>query len=331
MKSKVVETLHSYDRVLFLGPFPPPLGGVSVHIYRLSKLLDNAHVFNTAEAKGIKALKYLSLCYGLLTSRYRVVHVHHFNKNLIALLYGLKVVKGFTLIATVHNPRLFETAGSREYRLLSRFVRKIDTLIAVSDEIIQDFYNRGIDLPTDIVIEPAFIPPPAEDEAEILRTYPASLLEFISDHTPLLSANAYALVFHGDIELYGLNTCIELTRTLKSTFPRIGFLFALADDTKNKSYLNAMRKQITELGLDNNFYIMSGQTELWPLLKRMDLMVRPTSSDGDAVSIREALHFKTAVVASDVTHRPPPTQLYRFGDSADLCAKVRDIIEVASD
>ena len=52
------------DKILLVGVYPPPLGGVSVHIYRLLKLLKknkfNINLFDTSKHSlfsGIKLIK----------------------------------------------------------------------------------------------------------------------------------------------------------------------------------------------------------------------------------------------------------------------------------
>jgi glycosyltransferase involved in cell wall biosynthesis len=58
------------------------------------------------------------------------------------------------------------------------------------------------------------------------------------------------------------------------------------------------------------------------LLKGSDLFVRPTLTDGDAISVREALALGVRCVASDVVPRPKGTRLFRSQDPADLVAQV---------
>ena len=51
-------------------------------------------------------------------------------------------------------------------------------------------------------------------------------------------------------------------------------------------------------------------------------IVRPTSSDGDSVSVREALTLGVPCVATDVAVRPPGTIVARAGNAADLAEKL---------
>jgi hypothetical protein len=56
-------------------------------------------------------------------------------------------------------------------------------------------------------------------------------------------------------------------------------------------------------------------------------MVRPSRSDGDALSVREALQAEIPVVASDVVQRPQGTLTFPAGDVGALCSTLRDILD----
>ncbi|MBL0721721.1 MAG: glycosyltransferase family 4 protein [Sulfurovum sp.] len=113
----------------------------------------------------------------------------------------------------------------------------------------------------------------------------------------------------------------------KVDFPTIGLMFALASEDINKEYLDKMKLRIKELKIEDNFYFLTGQKELWPLFKQADLMIRPTSSDGYGISIAEALYFDCPAIASDVSDRPEGTILFKSRDIEDLYSKTIDVIK----
>jgi len=59
-------------------------------------------------------------------------------------------------------------------------------------------------------------------------------------------------------------------------------------------------------------------------ISRANLMLRTTLFDGDAVSIREALHLGTAVIASDNGMRPSGVHLIPKSDLAALLRAIED-------
>ena len=152
------------------------------------------------------------------------------------------------------------------------------------------------------------------------------LSDFLDIHTPLVTANAFQIAFHQGIDLYGLDMCIELTAKLKSDYPNIGFVFALANEKVNTQYLEKMKQRLRELHIKDNFFLLTGQKELWPLFKKADLMIRPTTTDGNAVSIAEALYFDCPAVASDVCDRPEGTILFKSRDLEDLYIKTKELL-----
>ncbi|GAB4414132.1 MAG: hypothetical protein OHK0021_21630 [Bryobacter sp.] len=61
-------------------------------------------------------------------------------------------------------------------------------------------------------------------------------------------------------------------------------------------------------------------------IARAALLWRTTLYDGDAVSVREALHFGTPVLATDNGMRPPGVHLCPLANTAALVARTRDVL-----
>jgi glycosyltransferase involved in cell wall biosynthesis len=115
-------------------------------------------------------------------------------------------------------------------------------------------------------------------------------------------------------DLYGFESCIELTHKLKTVHKNVGFIFVLGS-IGNESYYKQLQQKIAEYDLSDNCYFLIGQRQLWPLLKQIDLFARPTLSDGASVSIEEALWVGKPVVATNVCSRPARVAVYDVGDS----------------
>jgi glycosyltransferase involved in cell wall biosynthesis len=62
------------------------------------------------------------------------------------------------------------------------------------------------------------------------------------------------------------------------------------------------------------------------LMSRSAAFIRPTLTDGDSVSVREALALGTPVIASDAVSRPNGTILHVNGNSEDLARKLECVI-----
>lgn len=58
-----------------------------------------------------------------------------------------------------------------------------------------------------------------------------------------------------------------------------------------------------------------------------DMFIRPTNTDGDALSIREALTLKKPAIASNVCKRPEGTVLFENRNIDDLYSKTIRMID----
>ena len=319
--------------VLLVGAYPPPLGGVSVHVKRLKSLLKKegyyVDVFNTAQTEIFKGQNIIRLAINILCGSFRIVHVHGYPYKILRVIELLRKIKKFKLYVTDHNSRLF---AEREYdnkriSFYKKIIRNLDYLVVVGSNILKEYSRYGATLPDNTLVHPSFIAPDLDEEEDILKTYPRELFEFMLKHKPIITASAAEIVFYDGVDLYGLDMCIELTSKLKCQFPNIGFLFALANENKHVEYLNSMKKQIIELGIKDNFYFLTGQKEIWPLFRKVNLMIRPTYSDGYGVSIAEALYFGCPAVASNVCERPEGTILFKSRNLDDIMRKVMHILK----
>lgn len=315
-----------YKKILFVGSYPPPLGGVSVHIYRLIELLKKdglkSSIFNTFRALIHRRIKSFVLFLRIILGNYEIVHLHNSKVKVFEVILLAKRFKSFKLYFTDHNPRLFEGLSSKEIVLVKRFLSTCDLLIAVSAQIVENYKKEGVSHQNNQIVLNAFLPPPINDEERILKTYPESLLSIMHNRHPLITSNAYQLNFQNEVDLYGLDLCIEATKRLKPLYHDILFVFAIANEQYNADYLAKMRTLVFENNLENNFIFLTGQKELWPIIKRSDLFLRPTNTDGDAISIREALFFKVSVIASDVCKRAEGVITFNNRDIDDLFSKL---------
>ena len=65
---------------------------------------------------------------------------------------------------------------------------------------------------------------------------------------------------------------------------------------------------------------------LTPAFRHDVILVRPTRAEGDALSVREALHARVPVVASDVVGRPAGTSTFASDDTDDLRRALLEVL-----
>ena len=330
----LLEIYPKDSRILFIGPYPPPLGGVSVHAKRLITLLRrneyDVDFFDTSRDCNSSFIDFLKLVQIIFLKHYDIIHIQYYSRKYIPIIFLLRNLMKFSIYYTQHNPRLFIDLNKLDYNFRKKFIEKLDYLVVVAEHICESYEKKNIKLPKNVIIKNAFLPPPMEEESKIIQTYSPKTKEFIRSHKPIIMANAWQITFCDGVDLYGLDLCVELTFRLKDTFPKIGFLFAIANEKINISYIDKVKTKIDKLCINNNFHFITGQKELWPLFKFADLSVRPTSTDGDALSIRESIYFDCPVIASDVVGRPEGTTIFKNRNIDDLYSHICEMLEIKS-
>lgn len=301
------------------------MGGVSVHVSRLTALLRQlGYKVEVSKAFSRKNALWgvLTICYEVLTKSFSILHVHTPSMHYLRTCYVLKILfPSYKLYLTLHNPRLFsERAVPVDF--LRKFFKKLDALIVVGEHVLDDLTQHEIEVGGQIFVQNAFIEPDESEEAQIMKLYRDDLLRFIDERSPVILACASRLNFYKGDDIYGVDMCITLMAQLVRKYPNAGLVFALANKQMNQAYLRENIDRIRDLGLQDSICFVHGHKPIWPLFKRVDLHVRPTNTDGDAISLREALHFNCPSVASDCVPRPPGVVCFRTRNDADFIEKV---------
>ncbi|MCA9770447.1 glycosyltransferase family 4 protein [Candidatus Dependentiae bacterium] len=320
-------------KIAILGRYPPPLGGISIHIKRVIAKLraqkNKVAFFETGQSLRFKFffLYRLKLLFFLLWYRPHILFYHtvylHKSLNELRFITRLKNLLGYTIVLVEHNCRyLYEK--EIDFRVeLNRVMQHVDEQIFIGNLTETSYKKNGIMRPKKWSVQSAFLPPDTTQEETILRTYPTQLFDFLNEHENILVVNAFKLCLMNDgRDLYGVDRCIKVLLRLRNENNAIGLVVALGE-VGNANYFKELNKQIQQHGLHEHVYFLCGQKELWPLLKKVTLFIRPTLSDGDSVSVGEALFFGVPVVASNVCVRPQEVILYKAGDEGDLYAKIK--------
>lgn len=309
--------------VLLVGCLPPPVGGVSIHLQRLTARLEQeGHAWRLLDdARVAPSLLPLRLAAALTAARLsgvRLVHVHSGNWRTRHLCVVLGRWLGLRVLLTLHS---FRPLTNPRTRWLARStLRRADGVVAVSEEVRARCLESGA-RPEQVRVQYAYLDPLPAAGAPL----PPQVLDFLSAHRPVLCASAFQLRFHDGLDLYGLDLLIDLAQGLRDVHPQAGLVFVLPE-TGLPDYLAACRARLTALGLDGHVLIFPGKLDFPALLRRVDLLVRPTTTDGDSLSLREALFVGCRVLASDAAPRPAGVALFRNRDGVDLLERCRKLL-----
>ena len=210
---------------------------------------------------------------------------------------------------------------------------------------------------TPLIASP-FLPPDLTQEAQLLAQYPASLQQFLAQHAPVLLINASRISFWRGVDVYGLDQALQLLVHLQlpdstGTAPLaqpVGLILMIANLDQPVYLQQLVQQALAQLKLTCHqpqchwhqpgstprlssgpvcqlpLFLLTGAYELWPLLKRVQLFLRPTSTDNCAVSEAEAAYFGTPTVASDVCPRLANTALFKARDQTDLNQQVQRVL-----
>lgn len=312
-------------KVLLVGDYPPPTGGIAIHVQQLRRFLlkggARCKVLDIGEggvpAPGVLAAR-SRIRYALRLLQFAArgwqIHLHVPGDNptswwIVASAVAIGRVFGRPALVTLHSGLLpvylAQSPGRR------RFARAVlshcSRVIAVSEEIGSAL--READLPAPLIaVHPAFLGSQLQPGLP-----PKNFATVRGSCRPLL-----AMADHPS-SIYGRRDAFRALRLLTPDFPDIGLAMfgpgQRSESVESDALAEGVRGRVHDFGeLDHSSTL--------GLIARCDAFLRPTSIDGDSLSVREALSLGTRCVASDVSVRPPGTVLFRAEDCQDLAEKI---------
>lgn len=276
------------SKVFILGTLPPPVGGVSIHVKRLVELLRKHDVSFTflSLSSSLRSI-FLQIC------THQFIHLHCSNVYFRFLLAVFCFLFQKELWITYHGNlgRYNYWKNSLDY--LSLFF--VDTPIVLNErsfEIARRWNKKAKWISS-------FLPPLQEEQLSVALSM--QLHKLRSTYKLLCSTNVSAVAFDDKRqEIYGIVPLLEL-------FEKRKFDCLLVSDSsgKYKDYVLTMRKEIP-----SNVFFIAESHSYYALLKEVDCMIRNTLTDGDALSVKEALFLKKYVCATDVVSRHDAVNTY---------------------
>ena len=312
--------------------------GLHVTVYNTSSELQGGHdpaVIQTGPLNRRSIMRYFGAVNG------DIIHFHDSSSwaGRVAFTVLFRVLKRSATIVTLHNPDITSLqivgAGPEEnpslFRrivgpLLVRMLGLNSALIAVSSDIQRSLLGYGV-RSTKVNMIPAHLRPTVTDD-DVARV-PAEVWDFIAEHSPVVVLTCSFLGLRNGADIYGLDRAVEACSLMRARFPDIGFL-TLVTKVADEDYFRRTQEAIVARNVTRHFGLFRSGFELCPVLLRSDLHLRPTLVDGDAVSIREALHFGVPVLASDICARPSGCAVYQADDIRSLVEAAAAILNGAS-
>lgn len=315
-------------RVLQLGPYPPPEGGVNRNMLAIrDELRSRGHTAPiAATTKSVRVVPEedvfhpsspLALLKLLWSLKRDITHLHvggQVNSRVLGLALATALLSRGKSVLSLHSGGYTETVEAKRASRMSvrGFIfRMFSRVIVVNPKLREVFLAYGLEPERVSVILPYVhrLPDPAVE-------VPAELANFAAKHQPFL-------LTVGLLEPeYDLAMQIDAMADILKVLPQAGLMIV-----GSGSLEAALREQIASKPYNDHVYLTGDvpHAVTLHLVDRADILLRTTRHDGDAISVREALFLGTPVIATDNGMRPEGVQLIRVGSSLELIDNVKKL------
>ena len=299
-------------RVLQLGPYPPPHGGVQANLSAIRDFLLQRQIpcavinlTRSRKARPDAEVYYpknaLHLAWLLLRLRYDIVHLHiggNLTPRLLGLTFLCSLMPHSKSVLTFHSggyPSSPEGRTARPRTLRGLIFRRLDGVIGVNPDIVEMFHRFGVPSHRTRLIYPHALSTPGPE-----TRVPEHLRNFFQSHRPVL-------ITVGLLEPeYDLPLQIEVLGRVHKRFPNAGLLIVGSGSLEGE-----LRERIKARPYAKDI-LLCGDVEHAVTLRVMSesqALLRTTLYDGDSISVREALHLGVPVIATDNGMRPEGVEL----------------------
>ncbi|WP_437777636.1 glycosyltransferase family 4 protein [Sorangium sp. So ce1097] len=319
--------------MVLVGGYPPPYGGVNVHVQRAAHLAQRRFDVDVLDVHappsqpvapssfpvyrcdgGAAPVRLLRAMAFFRRRRHDIVHFHtsalrNFTAAAFPLFWSLS--PDSSKVITIHSGRLvqnYDRSGAVQRRLVAAVLRQFDHCIAVNEEQARFLERLGIP-PHRISWIPAFLPPtPVPDER--IKAKVESLRE---------TAGSLFLVSGAALRHYGIDVAIDALSLLhRETGVKPGLIVILYTEY-DSTYLAGIERGLAAYGSEHSLLFRDlNPNDFSYLLSLVDVFLRPTTTDGDSVTVREAGYLRKQIIASDCVARPEGTALFETGNARSL-------------
>ena len=328
-------------KINLIGTYPPPYGGISIHIKRLrEKFKKNNDVkiiaLNKVFEEGIESCSLKKLLVKLIfINSKEIIHSNLTGRNGKLFLGYYCFLFNKKIIITVHGAGLTESYQNSNFLIKKIYkfsLKNLTHIIVVNRDIKEECLSLGITEEKISVISPYLNPVINEED---YKKIDKSVWDFIEKNrkngSKIITGNGNIRFFNNE-DLYGLDMLIELIYLLKQRNYKVSLVFALLgykDQTnEERRYFEDLENRIKRYKIEEDIFIYKVKdTEYYPILEKSDIFIRPTNTDGDAISIREAIYLKKPNISSDIVKRPEESMLFKTRNINDLVNKTEYIIK----
>ena len=318
--------MKTNDKIAIIGPYPPPYGGISVHVQRvLQYLSENQYVFFNSSKTRFEGdvsfygkIKYIKV-WIFLFKRFKLIHAHTTDPFLRVLL-GL--IGQFRKNIYLHAQGASLTDYMNKTGIIAFSLRKLVRnfhIIASNSSIAAEIQKYQ---PLSICEIDAFLPP--KFDLSVFHSVINKYRDFFRPNRFIVSITGWFNDYLGE-DLYGFDIAIRVIERINKEGNEI-YMAVSVNGINHTKLFKSFINYIKEHDLQERVLIIREELkEIWPVFMASQLFIRPTNTDGSAISIKEALWFNTPVITSDCVPRPKGVVLFKNRSVDDLYGKISDI------
>lgn len=317
-------------RVLQLGPYPPPEGGITRNLVAIREELQKSghkcSVVVIARSSNVTHdpdIYYPRSPFALLKLLceldYDILHLHiggEITSRILSLMTVCAFLGRGKSVLTVHSGGFAVSENAKNattFSSLGFVLRWYERVICVNNLMLAVFEKYGLAREKTRLIYP-FISGKPDKSVQL----PEKFKEFAENHKPFL-------LTVGLLEdAYDLFMQIDALERIINQMPEAGLMIvgsgSLEHDLKRTIAEKTYSAQILLAGDVAHDITLH-------LINDCDILLRTTKFDGDAISIREALHLETPVIATDNSMRPEGVHLIPIHDANALVKKTVELAE----
>ncbi len=316
--------------VLQLGPYPPPEGGIHRNMLAIRDDLWKAghkcSIIATAKSSKITPEPDVyhprsptTLFKLLLKLKYDILHLHvggDLTPRVMGLILACGILAKGKNVLTIHSGGFAvseEAKNAKPFSSKGFIFRQFERIICVNTLLVDVFKRFGVAENKARLIYPFIHKSP---EANVV--VPANLNDFADKHHPFL-------LTVGLLEdTYDLFMQIDAIEKVLERFSKAGLMIIGSGSLENQLKEAIASKDYSEnicLANDVNHNITLH------LINNCDILLRTTKYDGDAISVREALHLETPVIATDNGMRPEGVYLIPKQNKERLIDAILEVVK----
>jgi len=276
---------------LIIGKTPPPIGGVTIHVERLLYLLKSNNIsFSYFELTNINWIKFF-----MLFVSHQRIFLQTSSIYFIFLLSLLSKLffKNFTFI--LHGD-LYRFKGKLQNSIIQTAIKLATQPVMLNEKS----FHLASQLNKNAVLSTSFLPPDITKQSlpeEII----SKLLRLRKAYNKVFSTNASNMSFDkNNQEIYGI---FELINKFKNQSD-----LALVISDPSGTYHRTIEEK--NIQISENIYLINYEHSFYKIIENTDGLIRNTTTDGDSISVREALYLKKPVYCTNVVKRPTGCVLY---------------------